>query len=561
MSAIKKKMKLKPAFLLCFAPLCVQALWPIPKSLQTGSGLLKLSSTFDINILVTNPPQDLLDAVTRTKGFLKTDKLQRLVVGRGANDSAALAQAPSLSRLTLSLAPGSTVRPIATEAAEDVALRNEVYSLSVPSNGSDATIVASTTLGLFRGLTTFNQMFYDLQGITYSFEAPITIVNDAPVFPYRGFMLDTARHFFPVADIKRTLDAMSMVKMSTLHWHAVDSQSFPIEIPGFPELSQKGAYSAEETYSTADVQDIVKYAGARGIDVMVELDTPSHASAISNSHPEHVACAPGSPAVSGETRPPGGLRIATPATQTFAANFMAAIAKTLPSRLFSTGGDEVNVNCYTKDAQTQADLKSSGKTLDQAISDFVVMEQKALLAIGKTPVVWEEMAIDHNVALSNKTIVLVWHSENIAPVATKGLRFIHAHSDYFYLDCGGGSWLGNRPTLNSWCDPFKTWQKAYTFDPLANVTTAQKPLIMGGQQLLWTEQSSAENVDSIVWPRAAVSAEIFWTGATLPTGVARNVAEALPRLHDVRYRMVQRGIRAIPLQPTWCALRPHACDD
>lgn len=83
--------------------------------------------------------------------------------------------------------------------------------------------------------------------------------------------------------------------------------------------------------------------------------------------------------------------------------------------------------------------------------------------------------------------------------------------------------------------------------------------IIIGQQLLWTEQSSPENLDSIVWPRAASSAEVFWTGATLPDGSPRNVSSALPRLHDLRYRMVQNGVKAIPLQPQWCALRPNLC--
>ena len=67
-------------------------------------------------------------------------------------------------------------------------------------------------------------------------------------------------------------------------------------------------------------------------------------------------------------------------------------------------------------------------------------------------------------------------------------------------------------------------------------------------------------MDSIIWPRAASSAEVFWTGATLPDGTPRNGTSALPRLHDLRFRMVQRGVRAIPLQPLWCALRPELCN-
>ena len=76
--------------------------------------------------------------------------------------------------------------------------------------------------------------------------------------------------------------------------------------------------------------------------------------------------------------------------------------------------------------------------------------------------------------------------------------------------------------------------KAYSFDPFNGLTSAQQKLVLGGEQLLWTEQSGPENLDSIVWPRAAVAAEVFWTGATISGGAARNVKEALPRLHDVR---------------------------
>ena len=78
--------------------------------------------------------------------------------------------------------------------------------------------------------------------------------------------------------------------------------------------------------------------------------------------------------------------------------------------------------------------------------------------------------------------------------------------------------------------------------------------MLGGEQSLWTEQSGPENLDPIVWPRAASSAEVFWSG---PGG---NVSAALPRLHDVSFRLRQRGVRSISLQPLWCALRPHECD-
>jgi len=83
---------------------------------------------------------------------------------------------------------------------------------------------------------------------------------------------------------------MSWIKLNTLHWHVVDSQSFPIQVPSFPELSSKGAYGPNLIYSSADVQGIVSYAAARGVDILAEFDMPGHTAVIAESHPEHVAC-------------------------------------------------------------------------------------------------------------------------------------------------------------------------------------------------------------------------------------------------------------------------------
>jgi len=68
------------------------------------------------------------------------------------------------------------------------------------------------------------------------------------------------------------------------------------------------------------------------------------------------------------------------------------------------------------------------------------------------------------------------------------------------------------------------------------------------------------DLDPILWPRAAASAEVFWTGPTHPNGGPLDAREALARLHDLRFRYVQRGVDAIALQPEWCAIRPNACD-
>ncbi|TFK27667.1 beta-hexosaminidase [Coprinopsis marcescibilis] len=544
-----------PAFLLFLGP-CVVALWPLPTQISTGTTALRLSADLQISLDgVRNAPADLRDAVARTRDFLRRDKLQLLVPDRGASLKSRITSAPLLRSLRVTLTGTEPTRPIAEEAIAAIETRQEGYTLNVPADGSAATLTATSTLGLFRGLTTFSQLWYDLDGDTYTVQAPFAI-TDAPKYVYRGFMLDTSRNYFPVADLKRTLDAMSWVKINTLHWHIVDSHSFPLVVPGFEHLSRLGAYNAASVYTVADVRELVQYAAVRGIDILVEVDTPGHTSVLHKAHPEHIACFEASPWTRYANEPPAGqLRLAAPATINFTASLLTSVAGLFPSKFFSTGGDEINVNCYQDDPATQAELQKQGKNLEQALDTFTQVTHKALQDIGKTTVVWEEMVLNHPVTLSNNTVAMVWiSSANAQAVARRGHRLIHAASDFFYLDCGGGGWVGNHVTGNSWCDPFKTWQKAYSFNPTANLSPTEARLVLGGQQLLWAEQSGPSNLDNIVWPRAAASAEVFWSG---PGGDGQ---AALSRLHDLAYRFVKRGVRAIPLQPEWCALRPGACD-
>ena len=87
--------------------------------------------------------------------------------------------------------------------------------------------------------------------------------------------------------------------------------------------------------------------------------------------------------------PAGQLRVASNATVAFTADLLSAVAKMFPSTLLSTGGDEINTNCYTDDNQTQTELKQSGESFAQALSAFTVATHAAIQKLGKTPVVWE----------------------------------------------------------------------------------------------------------------------------------------------------------------------------
>ena len=140
---------------------------------------------------------------------------------------------------------------------------------------------------------------------------------------------------------------------------------------------------------------------------MVEIDTPGHTAIIAEAHPDYVACngatpwatyANGTfplPAYSPSVadilpEPPAGqLRFADEGVTNYIADMFTAVTKMFPSTLFSTGGDELNTNCYTIDEPTQKTLNETGRTLEEALDAFTQVTHKALEVQGKTPVVWE----------------------------------------------------------------------------------------------------------------------------------------------------------------------------
>ena len=102
------------------------------------------------------------------------------------------------------------------------------------------------------------------------------MLSDDPVYPIRAILLDTSRNFIPLAALRRTVDAMAMNKLNTLHWHITDTHSFPIETPSEPRMALYGAYSPEKVYTASEVLELVQYGRQRGVRLLPEMDAPAH---------------------------------------------------------------------------------------------------------------------------------------------------------------------------------------------------------------------------------------------------------------------------------------------
>ena len=145
---------------------------------------------------------------------------------------------------------------------------NESYNLTI--SGDDIQIASETVFGAVRALETLSQL------VDRGTFVNGTKIVDSPRFQFRATMIDTSRHFYPIPVILQHIDAMAYSKFNVLHWHIVDSISFPYESAKFPEMSISGAYSPDHVYTQDDIKTVVEYARNRGIRVIPEFDTPGH---------------------------------------------------------------------------------------------------------------------------------------------------------------------------------------------------------------------------------------------------------------------------------------------
>lgn len=470
-------------------------------------------------------------------------------------EPSAAAQKTYISQLIITQASSnSSIKPLAGEV-------DESYTLNVGSNGT-AAITAKSYLGVLYALQSFSQLFFEHstgKGV-YTNLAPVAI-TDSPKFSWRGLNMDVSRNWYPKKDILRTIDALSWNKFNRIHIHMTDAQSWPMDIPAMPELSQAGAYQTGLSYTAADVAEIQEYAVMRGVQPVIEFDMPGHTSSIAYSHPDLITAFNAQPWSTYCAEPPcGSLKLNSSDVPDFLEKlFDDVLPRTSPySPYFHTGGDEVNVNAYLLDNTVKS---NDTEILRPLMQKFVDRNHAQVRAAGLTPLAWEEMLLTWNLTLGSDVVVQTWLSDqSVSQVTALGHKALFGNYEIWYLDCGKGQWLDfdNGASFETYypftdyCSPTKNWRQIYSYDPTADLNATQKALVLGGEVHIWSEQTDPVNLDDMVWPRASAAAEVMWSGRQDGNGVNRSQIEASPRLNEMRERMVLRGVRAGPVQMVFC---------
>ncbi|XP_045452495.1 probable beta-hexosaminidase fdl [Melitaea cinxia] len=534
-------------------------LWPQPTgpvSLATAAVRVR-SSGFSLKVLASpsrEVTEHLNDAFDLMRDDLKT--LERTAgIERRRSDSATR---DVLVRVTVNGSGDPRMR-LDTDESYKLALRPSGKSLVVD-------ITAHSFSGARHGFETLSQLVW-LDPYTSSLLAlEAATVEDAPKFRYRGLLLDTARNYFPVSDILRTIDAMGACKMNTFHWHISDSQSFPLRLTSAPQLAQHGAYGPGAIYTTDDVKTIVRRARLRGVRVLIEVDAPAHVGKAWTWGPleglGHLAhCVEVEPWSTYCGEPPcGQLNPRNPNVYKLLERIYAEIIElTGVDDIFHLGGDEVSERCW---AQHFNDTDPMELWID--------FTRRAMLALerangGKTPqltFLWSSRLTQspYLERLDKKQYgIQVWGSSRwpeSRAVLDAGYRTVISHVDAWYLDCGFGSW---RDSSDGHCGPYRSWQQMYEHRPwieeMPSVATgAEQWRIEGGAACQWTEQLASGGLDARVWPRTAALAERLWSDR-----VEGATADVYLRLDTQRSRLISKGVHAAPLWPRWCSHNPHAC--
>ena len=470
------------------------ALMPLPVTVRPAAGKLAVDATF--KVALGSVPDARLDAAIGR--FVMRLSRQTGIPMLGLKDAA------------------PTLRVVCAAAGSEYPAlgEDESYTLDVTAEG--ALLKAPTRAGALHGLATFGQLVALGKD---GFEVPAVHIEDAPRFPWRGLMMDSARHWMPLDVVKRNLDAMAAVKLNVFHWHLSDDQGFRVESKRFPKLQQEGSDGL--FYTQDEIRGVVEYARDRGIRVVPEFDIPGHTTAWLVGYPE-LGTNPGPYEIERHWGVfEGALDPSREETYAFLDAFFGEMAGLFPDQYFHIGGDEVEAKQWNESPRVQAWAKQNNLKDAHAIQAYFNQRvQKLLVKRGKVLIGWDEVL---HPDLPRDIMVQSWRGQkSLAEAATQGYRGILSWG--YYLD-------HLRPAAFH-----------YGVDPMSgdagNLKPEEKARILGGEMCMWAEYATAETEDSRIWPRAAAVAERLWSPAS-----TKDVDSMYARMEAVSRWLEWTGVR------------------
>ena len=391
----------------------------------------------------------------------------------------------------------------------------EGYLLVIKSDSIQ--IRAKTSKGAFYGIQSLIQLLISGSKI------PCVSIIDYPRFSWRGFMLDEARHFFGIREVKKLLDIMALYKFNIFHWHLTDDQGWRIEIDQFPLLNEisskrKGTSKGSRKliadldggdkkingipvsglYTKSQIKEIIRYANERFITVIPEVDFPGHVQAVLAAYPE-LSCTGGPFEVSVKFGVHKDvLCIGKEKVLNFSKKIFQEIMSLFPSKIIHAGGDEVPVRRYKNCPDCQALLKrehlNDEKQLQPYFTDKIArfFNENDRILMG-----WNEILDDE---LPENVISQFWAGDfnNTLEHLKKGRKTVMSDMRFVYLNY-----------------PYKLTpiSQTYNYEPIPKILAHDYHVnILGVEACLWSEYvPDAKTLEHQVFPRLIAVSETGWT--------------------------------------------------
>jgi hexosaminidase len=397
--------------------------------------------------------------------------------------------------LDSTLAPDDQTTPLIVQTqgpGKNIPGLGEDESYRIDITRRQAILSAPTVIGAIRGLETVLQL---LDADRNGYFLPGVQIDDRPRFPWRGLMIDVARHFQTMDVLKRNLDGMAAVKMNVFHWHLSEDQGFRIESKKFPKLHQLG--SDGNYYTQEQVKEIIAYARDRGIRVVPEFDIPGHSTSWLVGYPE-LGSAPGPYTIE---RRPGIFEPALDPTREevykFLETFLSEMAALFPDDYLHIGGDENEGKQWDRNPAIQAYMKKNGIKDNHALQAYFNTRLLKILQKNKKKMVgWDEILQPE---LPKDAMIQSWRgTAALAEAARKGYDGILSNG--YYIDL------------------IQPASQHYAPDPLpadSTLTPEEAKHVLGGEATMWAEWVTPETIDSRIWPRTAAIAERLWSPRTV----------------------------------------------
>jgi len=416
------------------------------------------------------------------------------------------------------------------------------------------TVEAETPKGYYYAVQTLLQLlppaaFSPAVVQSVAWTMPACQILDRPRYPYRGLMLDVGRHFMPVATVKKFIDLLARHKMNTFHWHLTDDQGWRVEIKKYPKLTQMGSTRTQTMvghygenypfrydgkphagfYTQEQIKDVVRYASARHVTIIPEIELPGHALAAITAYPE-LSCEPTKPYEVGKIWGVySDVFCPTEKTFTFLQDVLMEVMVLFPGKYIHIGGDECPKDAWKKSAFCQNLMKQLKLKNEEELQQYFINRiDKFVTSKGRSIIGWDEILEGESptTRLAPNATVMSWRGiEGGIEAAKQKHNVVMTPGAFCYLDKYQGEPTQEPLAIGG----FLPIEKVYSYEPTpSELTPDQQKYILGVQGNLWTEYiKTPEQVAYMTYPRAIALAEIGW----MPAG-PRNFEDFAVRLKN-----------------------------